>query len=69
MRIDYGPGYRVYYQRRGPIIALRLCGGDKRTEGADIKRALQSRKTGKGEVWQPNVGGKRPSLGGMLPIT
>lgn len=41
MRVDYGPGYRVYYQQRGPVIALLLCGGDKRTQDADIKRAIE----------------------------
>ena len=40
MRIDYGPGYRVYYVQRGPIIIVVLCGGDKRTQVADIKRAI-----------------------------
>ena len=40
MRIDYGPGYRVYYMQRGPIIVVVLCGGDKRTQAADIKRAV-----------------------------
>jgi len=39
MRVDYGPGYRVYYLHRGPQIVLLLCGGDKRTQGQDIKRA------------------------------
>lgn len=39
LRIDYGPGYRVYYARRGPVLILLLCGGDKRTQDADIKRA------------------------------
>lgn len=39
MRIDYGPGYRVYYAQRGPIVVVILCGGDKRTQDADIKRA------------------------------
>lgn len=39
MRIDYGPGYRVYFTRRGPLVILLLCGGDKRTQSADIKRA------------------------------
>lgn len=39
MRIDYGPGYRVYYVYRGPEIAILLCGGDKRRQGQDIKRA------------------------------
>jgi putative addiction module killer protein len=39
MRIDYGPGYRVYYLQRGPIIVVLLCGGDKRTQARDVKRA------------------------------
>lgn len=38
MRIDYGPGYRVYYVRRGAVVIL-LCGGDKSTQDADIVRA------------------------------
>jgi len=41
MRIDYGPGYRVYFARRGATLVLLLCGGDKRTQSADIKRAIQ----------------------------
>ena len=39
LRIDYGPGYRVYFVRRGPVVVVLLCGGDKRTQDADIKRA------------------------------
>jgi putative addiction module killer protein len=39
MRIDYGPGYRIYYAYRGSQIVLLLCGGDKRTQQQDIKRA------------------------------
>jgi putative addiction module killer protein len=39
MRIDHGPGYRVYFTRRGPSIVLLLCGGDKRTQQQDILRA------------------------------
>ena len=39
MRIDYGPGYRVYYVPRGAEIVILLCGGDKRTQQQDIKRA------------------------------
>lgn len=39
MRIDYGPGYRVYFARRGQVVIVLLCGGDKRTQDADIKRA------------------------------
>ena len=39
MRIAYGPGYRVYYAHRGTAIVILLCGGDKRTQQQDIKRA------------------------------
>ncbi|WP_316397386.1 type II toxin-antitoxin system RelE/ParE family toxin [Bradyrhizobium sp. 33ap4] len=39
MRIDYGPGYRVYFTRRGKTIVLLLCGGDKRTQSKDVKAA------------------------------
>lgn len=41
LRIDYGPGYRLYFTRRGGKVILLLCGGDKRTQAADIKRALK----------------------------
>jgi putative addiction module killer protein len=40
MRIDYGPGYRVYYSQRGTEVVILLCAGDKRTQRQDIKRAL-----------------------------
>jgi len=39
MKIDYGPGYRVYYTRRGNVLVILLCGGDKSTQAADIKTA------------------------------
>lgn len=39
IRIDYGPGYRLYFTRRGLELIVLLCGGDKRTQAADIKRA------------------------------
>lgn len=39
MRIDYGLGYRIYYAARGSTLVILLCGGDKRTQDADIKRA------------------------------
>lgn len=39
MRVDYGPGYRVYYVHRGATIVILLCGGDKRTQRQNIKRA------------------------------
>ena len=39
LRIDYGPGYRVYYTRRGNTVVILLCGGDKRTQSRDIRKA------------------------------
>lgn len=39
LRIDYGPGYRVYYLREGEKLILLLCGGDKPSQGNDIKDA------------------------------
>jgi len=39
LRIDWGPGYRVYFARVGRVIVLLLCGGDKRTQKKDIQRA------------------------------
>ena len=39
MRIDYGPGYRVYFKDTGREIIVLLCGGDKRTQEADIAEA------------------------------
>ncbi|HZF55615.1 MAG TPA: type II toxin-antitoxin system RelE/ParE family toxin [Polyangiaceae bacterium] len=41
MRIDYGPGYRVYFKRVGRAIIILLAGGDKRTQDADIKTAIR----------------------------
>jgi putative addiction module killer protein len=41
MRIDYGPGYRIYFVRRGNDIVVLLCGADKRTQDRDIARALE----------------------------
>jgi putative addiction module killer protein len=45
MRIDYGPGYRIYYVHRGAQIVILLCGGDKRTQQQDIKRAQKIAET------------------------
>ncbi len=39
MKIDFGPGYRVYYIQRGQLMILLLCGGDKSTQSNDIRRA------------------------------
>jgi putative addiction module killer protein len=44
LRIDHGPGYRVYFSRKGKTIILLLCGGDKRTQQADIERAIEIAK-------------------------
>ena len=41
LRIDWGPGYRVYYAMIGRECVLLLCGGDKRKQAADIERALE----------------------------
>jgi putative addiction module killer protein len=41
LRIDYGPGYRVYYTQRGQRLIVLLAGGDKPTQKQDIKRALE----------------------------
>jgi len=41
MRINYGPGYRVYYKRQGQKLIILLAGGDKRTQAKDIKTALR----------------------------
>ena len=39
MRIHYGPGYRVYFIRRGPVLIILLCGGDKASQDKDIRQA------------------------------
>jgi putative addiction module killer protein len=40
LRVDYGPGYRVYYALAGRTVVLLLSGGDKRTQRADVARAV-----------------------------
>jgi putative addiction module killer protein len=39
MRVDIGPGYRLYFTRKGSILIVMLAGGDKSTQARDIKRA------------------------------
>ena len=39
LRIHYGPGYRIYFHKRGDTIIVLLCGGDKSTQAKDIKAA------------------------------
>ena len=48
MRIDYGPGYRLYYIQSGQVLVVLLAGGDKSTQDADIKRAIDISKE-----WKP----------------
>jgi putative addiction module killer protein len=40
MRIDYGPGYRVYFKKSGVSVVILLAGGDKKSQSRDIKKAL-----------------------------
>jgi putative addiction module killer protein len=47
MRIDVGPGYRLYFTRRGNMVIVLLCGGDKRKQDADIGRAVAIAKNWK----------------------
>ena len=51
MRIDWGPGYRVYFGRDGQTVVVLLCGGDKRRQDADIRRAV--------DLWQEYVNRKK----------
>lgn len=50
LRIDYGPGYRVYYALAGRTVVLLLCGGDKRSQRADIARAIRHWVEFKGQL-------------------
>lgn len=44
IRIDYGPGYRLYFVNRGQTIVILLCGGEKATQDRDIRRAIELAK-------------------------
>ena len=50
MRIDYGPGYRVYYAQQGDTVYLLLLGGDKRTQQSDIDQAKAIWKAAKEKI-------------------
>lgn len=41
LRVDYGPGYRVYFGEAGLMLVILLCGGDKRTQDRDISQACE----------------------------
>ena len=51
LRLDYGPGYRIYFQKRGHTIIILLCGGDKSTQAKDIETAKRLSKE-----WSGNNG-------------
>jgi putative addiction module killer protein len=44
LRVDYGPGYRLYFVRQGASVVVLLCGGDKSTQAKDITRAKRMAK-------------------------
>ena len=50
MRVDVGPGYRIYFTRRGRILIVVLAGGDKSTQSRDIKRAQRILKALESEL-------------------
>ena len=41
VKIDYGPGYRLYFVKKGSVVIVLLCGGDKSTQSRDIKKAIR----------------------------
>jgi len=44
MRVHHGPGYRLYFVRRGQVVIILLCGGDKGSQARDIERAKERAK-------------------------
>jgi len=59
LRIDWGPGYRVYFARLGQVVILLLCGGDKRTQQKDIDRAKEYFEDYKARTAQEKPRGRR----------
>ena len=55
LRIDHGPGYRVYYAQEGKTLILLFCGGDKSTQAKDIETAHAYWKDYKGRLPKPPV--------------
>ena len=53
LRIDWGPGYRLYYAMVGRTCVLLLCGGDKRKQSSDISRAIENLKDYKERTGRP----------------
>lgn len=51
LRVDYGPGYRIYFARRGSRLILLACGGDKSRQRTDIARAREI-----AALWEPEDG-------------
>jgi len=51
MRLDFGPGHRVYFMQRGKVLIVLLGGGTKRTQGKDIKAALALAATLEDGTW------------------
>lgn len=51
LRFTFGPGYRVYYARRGNVVVIVLCGGDKGTQQSDIRKAKALAAEMEDETW------------------